>query len=86
MLSHVTPYAGDPILSLMETFMAEFNAMRKAGNGLWVGTWHPFVSGRLSRWQRVEEMIEEMICLEKMILILNKCEMRVSEMFKLIVL
>jgi len=44
----------------METFMAEFNAMRKAGNGLWIGTWHPFVSGRLSRWQRVEQMIEEM--------------------------
>ena len=45
----------------METFMAEFNAMREAGNGLWVGTWHPFVSGRLSRWQRVEKMIEEML-------------------------
>ncbi len=45
----------------METFMAEFNAMRQAGNGLWVATWHPFVSGRLSRWQRVEKMIEEMM-------------------------
>lgn len=45
----------------METFMAEFNAMRKAGGGLWIGVWHPFVSGRLSRWQRIEQMIEEML-------------------------
>lgn len=40
--------------------MAEFNAMRRAGGGLWIGIWHPFVSGRLSRWQRIEQMIEEM--------------------------
>lgn len=45
----------------METFMAEFNAMREVGNGLWIATWHPFVSGRLSRWLRVERMIEEMM-------------------------
>ena len=45
----------------MESFMAEFNAMREVGNGLWVATWHPFVSGRLSRWLRVEKMIEEML-------------------------
>ncbi|MEO0767182.1 MAG: polysaccharide deacetylase [Pseudomonadota bacterium] len=44
----------------MEIFMAEFNAMRRAGGGLWIGIWHPFVSGRLSRWQRIEQMIEEM--------------------------
>lgn len=44
----------------MEVFMAEFNAMRRAGGGLWIGIWHPFVSGRLSRWQRIEQMIEEM--------------------------
>ncbi|MEM8868856.1 MAG: polysaccharide deacetylase [Pseudomonadota bacterium] len=44
----------------MEVFMAEFNAMRAAGGGLWIGVWHPFVSGRLSRWQRVEQMIEDM--------------------------
>ena len=44
----------------METFMAEFNAMRLTGGGLWIGVWHPFVSGRLSRWLRIEKMIEEM--------------------------
>lgn len=44
----------------MEVFMAEFHAMRRAGGGLWIGVWHPFVSGRLSRWQRIEQMIEEM--------------------------
>ncbi|MEM9431929.1 MAG: polysaccharide deacetylase [Pseudomonadota bacterium] len=44
----------------MEVFMAEFEAMRRAGGGLWIGVWHPFVSGRLSRWQRIERMIDEM--------------------------
>jgi peptidoglycan/xylan/chitin deacetylase (PgdA/CDA1 family) len=45
----------------METFMAEFEAMRAAGGGLWIGVWHPFVSGRLSRWLRIEKMIEYML-------------------------
>ncbi len=45
----------------MEIFMAEFEAMRTAGGGLWIGIWHPFVSGRLSRWLRVEKMIEHML-------------------------
>lgn len=45
----------------MEIFLAEFEAMRRAGGGLWIGVWHPFVSGRLSRWQRVEEMIDYML-------------------------
>jgi peptidoglycan/xylan/chitin deacetylase (PgdA/CDA1 family) len=44
----------------METFLAEFEAMRQAG-GLWIGIWHPFVSGRLSRWLRIEKMIEYML-------------------------
>jgi peptidoglycan/xylan/chitin deacetylase (PgdA/CDA1 family) len=44
----------------METFMAEFEAMRTAGGGLWIAVWHPFVSGRLSRWHRIEKMIEYM--------------------------
>lgn len=47
----------------MESFMAEFHAARATGGGLWVATWHPFVSGRLSRWLRVEKMIEEMLAL-----------------------
>jgi peptidoglycan/xylan/chitin deacetylase (PgdA/CDA1 family) len=45
----------------MEIFMAEFEAMRTAGGGLWIGVWHPFVSGRLSRWLRIEKMIEYML-------------------------
>ena len=45
----------------MEVFMAEFEAMRTAGGGLWIAVWHPFVSGRLSRWLRVEKMIEYML-------------------------
>ena len=45
----------------MESFMAEFEAMRTAGGGLWIGVWHPFVSGRLSRWLRIEKMIEYML-------------------------
>src|SRR4029079_14943781 len=45
----------------MESFMAEFNAMRSMGGGLWIGVWHPFVSGRLSRWLRIEKMIEYML-------------------------
>ena len=39
----------------MEVFMAEFEALRACPGGLWIGVWHPFVSGRLSRWQRVEK-------------------------------
>jgi peptidoglycan/xylan/chitin deacetylase (PgdA/CDA1 family) len=45
----------------METFMAEFEAMHTTGGGLWIGVWHPFVSGRLSRWLRIEKMIEHML-------------------------
>jgi peptidoglycan/xylan/chitin deacetylase (PgdA/CDA1 family) len=45
----------------MESFMAEFEAMRAAKGGLWIGVWHPFVSGRLSRWLRIEKMIEYML-------------------------
>lgn len=45
----------------MEIFLAEFEAMRAAGGGLWIGIWHPFVSGRLSRWMRIEKMIEHML-------------------------
>jgi len=45
----------------METFMAEFEAMRVSGGGLWIGVWHPFVSGRLSRWLRIEKMVEYML-------------------------
>jgi peptidoglycan/xylan/chitin deacetylase (PgdA/CDA1 family) len=45
----------------MEVFMAEFEAARTVGGALWIGVWHPFVSGRLSRWLRIEKMIEYML-------------------------
>lgn len=45
----------------MEVFMAEFEALRTCPGGVWIGVWHPFVSGRLSRWQRVEKMIDYML-------------------------
>lgn len=44
----------------MDVFMAEFEALRACPGGLWIGVWHPFVSGRLSRWLQVEKMIEYM--------------------------
>ena len=43
----------------MNVFMSEFDAMYRH-NGLWVTVWHPFVSGRLARCERVAKMIEEM--------------------------
>jgi peptidoglycan-N-acetylglucosamine deacetylase len=45
----------------MEIFMAEFEALRQCGGGLFVTLWHPFLSGRLARWLRVERMIEQMM-------------------------
>ena len=45
----------------MEVFMAEFEALRACPGGLRIGVWHPFVSGRLSRWQRVERMNDYMM-------------------------
>ena len=41
----------------MEVFREEFDAMYKHG-GLWVTVWHPFASGRLARWEKVEELID----------------------------
>lgn len=43
----------------MEGFREEFEAAYEAG-GLWIGVWHPFVSGRLARWRQVEKLIEDM--------------------------
>lgn len=43
----------------MNVFMSEFNAMHKYG-GLWVSVWHPYISGRLARCDRIEQMIMEM--------------------------
>ena len=42
----------------MNVFMSEFKAMHKYG-GLWVTVWHPFVTGRLARCDRMAQMIED---------------------------
>jgi peptidoglycan/xylan/chitin deacetylase (PgdA/CDA1 family) len=42
-----------------EVYRAEFDAAWKYG-GLWIGVWHPFVSGRPSRCDAMVEMIEYM--------------------------
>ncbi len=44
----------------MEVFLAEFDALRACPGGVWISVWHPFVSGRLSRWQEVEKAIDYM--------------------------
>jgi peptidoglycan/xylan/chitin deacetylase (PgdA/CDA1 family) len=44
----------------LEVFQAEFDAMWEFG-GLWVGVWHPAVSGRLSRALAIRSLIEHML-------------------------
>jgi peptidoglycan/xylan/chitin deacetylase (PgdA/CDA1 family) len=44
----------------IDVFKEEFDAMWEHG-GLWVGVWHPFATGRLARWRRVEKLIEYML-------------------------
>ena len=41
----------------MEVFRAELDAAAEFG-GLFIATWHPFISGRLARAQRVAALIE----------------------------
>jgi peptidoglycan-N-acetylglucosamine deacetylase len=43
----------------MEVYLSLFEAARRYGT-LWVSVWHPFVSGRLARLMRIEEMLEYM--------------------------
>jgi peptidoglycan/xylan/chitin deacetylase (PgdA/CDA1 family) len=44
----------------MEVFLAEFEAAYKYG-GLWIATWHPWVSGRLAQCDAIAGMIEYML-------------------------
>lgn len=44
----------------MEGFREEFEAAYEA-RGFWMGVWHPFASGRLSRWRQIERFIEDML-------------------------
>jgi peptidoglycan/xylan/chitin deacetylase (PgdA/CDA1 family) len=43
----------------MDLFRAEFDAAWRHG-GLWIAVWHPFVSGRLARFEAVADLIEYM--------------------------
>lgn len=43
----------------MNCYWAEFESAWRHG-GLWIAVWHPFVSGRLSRCERMARMIEDM--------------------------
>jgi len=43
-----------------ENWWEEFEAMWEFG-GLWVPVWHPFLSGRLSRWRLTHTMIGKML-------------------------
>jgi peptidoglycan-N-acetylglucosamine deacetylase len=43
----------------MEVFRAEFDAAWRYG-GLWISVWHPFVSGRLARFDAVADLMEYM--------------------------
>lgn len=38
-------------------FWEEFEAQYEAG-GFWMGIWHPFLTGRLARWRKVEKWLE----------------------------
>ncbi|AVA24245.1 polysaccharide deacetylase family protein [Rhizobium sp. NXC24] len=42
-----------------KTYMAEFEAAYKYG-GMWIGVWHPWVSGRLARAEAMRDMIQRM--------------------------
>jgi peptidoglycan-N-acetylglucosamine deacetylase len=42
-----------------ELFLSEFDAVAREG-GLWIGVWHPWISGRPARAQAMIEMIEHM--------------------------
>lgn len=44
----------------LEASFAEFEAQYEAG-GLWVGIWHPFLTGRLARWRVVEHWLETVL-------------------------
>jgi peptidoglycan/xylan/chitin deacetylase (PgdA/CDA1 family) len=44
----------------MGVYLADFEAAY-ACNGLWITPWHPWVSGRLARCQRIAKMIEYML-------------------------
>jgi peptidoglycan/xylan/chitin deacetylase (PgdA/CDA1 family) len=44
----------------MDVFRAEFDAAWRHG-GLWIAVWHPFLSGRLARFEAIAELLEYMV-------------------------
>ena len=44
----------------MEVFAAELAAARRHG-GLWIAVWHPFVSGRIARFEAVLGLVDELL-------------------------
>lgn len=44
----------------MEVFLSEFDAAWEHG-GMWISVWHPFLSGRLARCMKIDEMIQYML-------------------------
>ena len=44
----------------LEGFFEEFEAQYEAG-GFWMPIWHPFLTGRLARWRRVELWLEQVL-------------------------
>ncbi|MCP5067054.1 MAG: polysaccharide deacetylase, partial [bacterium] len=44
----------------MEVFRSEFDAAWRHG-GLWIAVWHPFLSGRLARFEAIVELLEHMV-------------------------
>ena len=44
----------------LNAFFEEFEAQYEAG-GLWHAIWHPFLTGRLARWRKVEQWLEDVL-------------------------
>ena len=44
----------DAIRNYMDEFEAHY-----AHGGMWIAIWHPFLTGRLSRWHHIEKMLTE---------------------------
>lgn len=44
----------------LQGFWEEFEAQYEAG-GFWMAIWHPFLTGRLARWQQVEKWLETVL-------------------------
>ena len=44
----------------IRNYWEEFEAVHAHG-GLWIAIWHPFLTGRLTRWHHIESMITRML-------------------------